>query len=65
MVRTFALGFLLSLVGPQPESFADRVITRYNQDRAYDRCMSQGGDDDWQCELVFERWPATRGAELK
>lgn len=54
MIRTLALGFILSLTGPQPEAFAQRFIARWQQDRAYDACMARGGQDDWQCELILE-----------
>ena len=58
MIRLVTLSLVLSVAGPQPEALTDRVLTRFQQDHAYDACMARGGDDDWQCELVLERWPA-------
>lgn len=58
MIRACILGLLLSLTGPQPEAFAQRLIARIQNDHAYDVCMARGGDDDWQCELILDRWPA-------
>lgn len=63
MVRTFALGLVLSLVGPQPEALAQRMWARLQQDRAYDVCIASAGDDDWMCEEILEGWPANRAAE--
>ncbi len=60
MIRLVTLSLVLSVAGPQPEALADRVLTRFQQDRTYDACMARGGDDDWQCELILERWPVTR-----
>ena len=54
------LGLLLALVGPQPEAWLQRVEARWRNDRAYDACMAQAGQDDWQCELILERWPDSR-----
>lgn len=56
--RTVVLGFLLSLTGPQPEACAQRLFARIQNEHAYEVCMARGGDDDWQCELILERWPA-------
>jgi len=56
--RAMGLGLLLSLTGPQPEAFAQRLLARVQNEHAYEVCMAHGGDDDWQCELILERWPA-------
>lgn len=60
MLRTFALGFVLSLTGPLPEAFAERAWARFQQDRAYDACMAHAGQDDWTCEGIYEGWPVIR-----
>ncbi len=65
MLRSLALGFLLSLTGPHPEALTERLIARGQQDRAYDACMVKGDDDDWKCEEIYERWPANRTAERR
>lgn len=54
MIRLMVLSLVLSVAGPQPEAFAQRVIDRINLNRAYDACMAKGGDDDWMCELILE-----------
>ena len=58
MRRALALGLVLSITGPQPEAFAHRLVARWQNDRPYDACMARGGQDDRQCELILERWPA-------
>ena len=63
MRRALALGLVLSITGPLPEAFAQRLIARWQNDRAYDACMVRRGQDDWQCELILERWPANRPQE--
>lgn len=63
MIRSLLLGLVLSLTGPIPEAFAERVIARFQQDQDYDACVARGGDDDWQCEIILEAWPATRPVE--
>lgn len=60
MIRLIALSLVLSVAGPQPEAFAQRVIARIKLDRSYDACMAKGGNDDWECELIFERGEALR-----
>lgn len=39
------------------------MLARLQQDRAYDACMARGDDDDWTCEEIYERWPASRAEE--
>lgn len=58
MIRLMVLSLVLSVAGPQPEAFAQRVVDRINLDRAYEACMARGGDDDWECELILERGEA-------
>ena len=64
VIRAAMLGFVLSITGPQPEAFTVRLVTGWQNDRAYDACMARSGHDDWQCELILEQWPAGRPQEV-
>lgn len=63
MLRTVVLGFVLSLVGPQPEALAQRMVARLQHQLAYDACMARAGEDDWRCEEILEQWPRNRVTE--